>query len=288
MTLPRLGGIGKTRWMASSSSGVIVMVGRQVEQAAVEPKHAAVLRLTQRDRAGGNGVEDWLNVRWRARNEAQDVARCRLLCSCLGQLSPRVRQLLRALGLRAFPGPYCVGVDGLSPRAVALWSSFRPAWWSSIDRPMACAKGVPRPAPCFRYPCAPRSAAGRNLGTDNLRRQPDSKGRPCTYLLSTVTSPPIIRQNCLVIASPSPVHPNWRAVEASACATPGTAWPCVRGSTDTGIADAEGDPLAPSLRLACNRQRHHPVPGKLAGVAKLLQLRPRRASYGSLCPYAIR
>ena len=111
---------------------------------------------------------------------------------------------------------------------------------------------------------------------------------PVPTLLSTVTSPPIIWQNFLVIASPSPVHPNWRAVEASACATPGTAWPCVRGSTDTGIADAEGDPLAPSLRLACNRQRHHTVPGKLAGVAKLLQLRPRRASYGSLCPYAIR
>src|SRR5262249_49851603 len=55
--------------------GRIVMMGYQVDQAAVEPKDAAVQRLTQRDRSGGNGVKDRLDVCWGTREEAENLAR---------------------------------------------------------------------------------------------------------------------------------------------------------------------------------------------------------------------
>jgi hypothetical protein len=40
---------------------------------------------------------------------------------------------------------------------------------------------------------------------------------PLPYTLATLISPPIISQNCFVIASPSPVPPYFHAVCTSAC-----------------------------------------------------------------------
>ena len=60
---------------------------------------------------------------------------------------------------------------------------------------------------------------------------------PLPGALSTVTSPPIIWQNRRVIASPSPVPPYFRVVDASACVN---GWnsrsTCSRRHADAGVA----------------------------------------------------
>jgi hypothetical protein len=58
-----------------------------VDQLAVEPQDRALLRRTQRHRPLGNSVEDRLHVGWRARDDPEDVACCRLLLERLGHLS---------------------------------------------------------------------------------------------------------------------------------------------------------------------------------------------------------
>ena len=54
---------------------------------------------------------------------------------------------------------------------------------------------------------------------------------PAPTVLSTVTSPPIMRQNRRVMARPRPVPPNWRVVEASAWVNPSKSLASLSGGT---------------------------------------------------------
>ena len=79
------------------------------------------------------------------------------------------------------------------------------------------------------------------------------KAVPLPGTLCTVTSPPIIWQKRRVMASPSPVPPNLRVVEASAWVK---AWKSfsdlLGGHADAGVRHAKHDPVAASMfrRLA--------------------------------------
>src|SRR5262249_28664714 len=74
--------------------------------------------------------------------------------------------------------------------------------------------------PCLS-PCSPPSdvgaAASSALGSQTSAGSRMVKVEPWPAALSTVMSPPIIWQNSLLIARPSPLPPYWLAVALSAC-----------------------------------------------------------------------
>ena len=72
------------------------MVGDEEEPVAVAAVDCGVERLAQAGGAPCHGVEHRLDVGWRAADDAQDLARRRLLLERLGEAAVGVRQLLRA------------------------------------------------------------------------------------------------------------------------------------------------------------------------------------------------
>ena len=88
------------------------------------------------------------------------------------------------------------------------------------------------------------------------RRQRDGEGRALARARSRPsTSPPIIWQNCRVIARPSPVPPYLRVVEASAWVKAWNSLPsCSCGHADAGVARPRNRPVA-SVGVGSRRRR---------------------------------
>ena len=74
------------------------------------------------------------------------------------------------------------------------------------------------PARCRQHPGVERVSNGVHPDASIPRTGSIAvKVEPLPASLATIKSPPISRQNCLLIARPSPVPPNCRAVELVAC-----------------------------------------------------------------------
>src|SRR5262249_40988351 len=114
VTLPRPGGMGKKRWMASSSSGDQLWWATKWISLPSNVKTSAVQRLAQRARAGRDGVEDWLDIRRRATDHPQDLTGRRLLLQRLGQLAVPRLQLLEQPDV--LDGDDRLGGEGLEER----------------------------------------------------------------------------------------------------------------------------------------------------------------------------
>src|SRR5947209_410131 len=98
-----------------------------------------------------------------------------------------------------------------------------------------------------------------------------AKTEPLPSSLVTVTSPPIMRASLRVMASPSPVPPNFCAVEASAVAELLEQLRLLlRGHADAGVGDGELDEVAAIAHLAC-RKFDFARFGELAGIAEEIE-----------------
>src|ERR1700746_2584102 len=113
-------------------------------------------------------------------------------------------------------------------------------------------------SPFGRRPISSKVLAG--LSTPPGRRT--VKTDPLPGSLATVTSPPIMRASLRVMARPSPVPPERRAVRASAWLNSSNSFALLRGHSDAGIHDGKLDPAASIGDLA------HPQ-GDLAGFGEL-------------------
>src|SRR5215831_15340333 len=87
----QLAGLGSSRPHAligpESSRGEVV-VSDETEQVAIESENYSELRPAKPDRAGHDRIEDGLNIRRRAANHPQDLARRRLLRHGFSQCAP--------------------------------------------------------------------------------------------------------------------------------------------------------------------------------------------------------
>jgi len=81
---------------AKGPVGDRAVVSDEAESIVVQPEDRGVRRLAQPSRALGHGVEHRLDVGRRAADDAQDLARRRLLLQRLGEVAVGVRQLARA------------------------------------------------------------------------------------------------------------------------------------------------------------------------------------------------
>ena len=88
-------------------------------------------------------------------------------------------------------------------------------------------------------------------------------------------SPPIIWQNRRLMASPSPVPPYLRVVDASAWTNSWNSLPiCSRRHADAGVGDRDRHPFAARPRVArFDANRDRAVLGELAGVAREIEQR---------------
>src|SRR5439155_15212723 len=116
-----------------------------------------------------------------------------------------------------------------------------------------------------------------NRCSDRARQDGATPGRrtvktePLPSSLVTVTSPPIMRASLRVMASPSPVPPNFCAVEASAVAELLEQLRLLlRGHADAGVGDGELDEVAAIAHLAC-RKFDFARFGELAGIAEEIE-----------------
>src|ERR1700737_2718219 len=94
---------------------------------------------------------------------------------------------------------------------------------------------------------------------------------PLPGSLSAVMSPPIIWQKRLLIASPSPVPPYLRVVEASAWENSWNSLPICSAVADAGVSNCDGDPSAVVLLPLTRVNGDGAVVGELVGVAQEVQ-----------------
>jgi len=98
------------------------------------------------------------------------------------------------------------------------------------------------------------------------------KVEPSPGVLSTVTSPPIIRANRRLIARPSPVPPYFRVVEASACENASNSLAICAGVIRCRVGHPEDHRLDAVLcRSRRRRQGDGAVVGELAGVGQQVE-----------------
>ena len=104
------------------------MIGHQAQSVTVHTEDRGIERLTQARGARGHGIEDGLHIRRRAADDAQDLARRRLLLQGLGEVAVAHLQLLeqphildgddRLVGEGLGAGPTCRSVKA-GPRCDA-------------------------------------------------------------------------------------------------------------------------------------------------------------------------
>mgnify|MGYP003694026013 CR=1 FL=1 len=82
---PRLGGHGYGAAKGRGAFGSQVLESGQVDELAVEPEDGAEPAVTQAQRIGRDGIEHRLGIGPRAADDAQDLARGRLLLQCFRQ-----------------------------------------------------------------------------------------------------------------------------------------------------------------------------------------------------------
>src|SRR6185369_5506719 len=94
----------------STFPGQVLECG-EMDELAIETEDGADLRVAKPERAGSDGVEDWLRIRPRSADDAEDLRRRRLLLAQIRELALR-RARAGGLARRRFcfrPRFGCVG-----------------------------------------------------------------------------------------------------------------------------------------------------------------------------------